>query len=138
MKRVQQHLLNIVATLLDSQQEPVSSKYKTAKDVYKLRVSLLHSIKNWTLITIGIFSATLGLQSFLLPNSFIDGGVMGISLLTRALTDLPLAMLIIGINIPFLILGYTQISKQFAIKSIVAITGLGQCVGGAFWMERKF
>ncbi len=125
MERFQQHLLKLIARLVDTHKSPVTSNYRTAKDLYKLKVALLHSIKNWLLIIIGIFSATFGLESFLLPNSFIDGGVMGISLLVRELTKLPLAILIIGINIPFLILGYAQVGKQFAIKSIIAITGLG-------------
>ncbi len=104
---------------------PGGSNYKTAKDIYKFKVSFFHSVRNWLLVVIGIFSATFGLESFLLPNSFIDGGVMGISLLVRTLTQFPLAALIVGINIPFLILGYTQVGKAFAIKSIIAIVGLG-------------
>ncbi|MFC2085164.1 YitT family protein [Bacteroidota bacterium] len=70
---------------------------------------------------IGIFSAGFGLKGFLLPNSFIDGGAMGISLLISETTYIPLSYLIIVINLPFLMLGYSQIGKQFAIKSIIAI-----------------
>ena len=44
--------------------------------------------------------------------------------MTSALTDYPLSLLIVIINIPFIILGYFQISKPFAFKSIIAITGL--------------
>ena len=58
---------------------------------------------------------------FLLPNMFIDGGVMGISLLLAELFDIPLSVLIVVINLPFLILGFSTISKQFALKSIIAI-----------------
>ncbi|MCF6271336.1 MAG: YitT family protein [Melioribacteraceae bacterium] len=60
----------------------------------------------------------------MLPNSFIDGGAMGISLLISEITSLPLSILVVAINLPFLILGYSQIGKQFAIKSIIAIIGL--------------
>jgi uncharacterized membrane-anchored protein YitT (DUF2179 family) len=124
MNKLQQFIIRLIA---GSQYKnlPATSTYRTAKDIYKLRISFLYSIRSWVLIIIGILSATFGLESFLLPNSFIDGGVMGISLLVRALTKLPLAVLIVGINIPFLVLGYTQVGKPFAIKSIIAITGLG-------------
>jgi uncharacterized membrane-anchored protein YitT (DUF2179 family) len=64
------------------------------------------------------------LEGFLLPSNFIDGGVTGISLLTRLLTNYPLPILIVVINIPFIILGYFQIGKSFVIRSIVAIVGL--------------
>lgn len=76
------------------------------------------------LILIGIVSAGFGLKGFLLPNSFIDGGAMGISLLISETTNISLSILIVAINLPFLILGYSQIGKQFAIKSIIAIIAL--------------
>tara|TARA_B100001093_G_scaffold132438_1_gene125081 strand:+ start:1721 stop:2599 length:879 start_codon:yes stop_codon:yes gene_type:complete len=75
-------------------------------------------------ISLGVLSAGFGLKGFLLPNGFIDGGVTGISLLFEALTNYPLALLIVIINAPFIILGYFQIGKLFTIKSIAAISGL--------------
>ncbi|MFL5752486.1 MAG: YitT family protein, partial [Bacteroidia bacterium] len=88
------------------------------------KVEFLHLLKDLSLITLGIFSAGFGLKSFLLPNSFIDGGVTGISLLINKVSGFSLAILIVLINIPFVILGFTQIGKSFAIKSILAILGL--------------
>ena len=80
--------------------------------------------KNLFFITLGVVAAGFGLKGFLLPNGFIDGGVTGISLLVEALTNYPLSLLIVFINAPFIILGYFQLGKLFAIKSIVAIVGL--------------
>jgi uncharacterized membrane-anchored protein YitT (DUF2179 family) len=108
------------------QQNPPAegSKYGQARAFLKLKVTILHLVRDFVAISLGIVSAGFGLKSFLLPNSFIDGGVTGISLLTSKVTQLPLPLLILVINIPFLILGYTQIGKTFAIKSIMAICGL--------------
>nr|WP_218033425.1 YitT family protein [Adhaeribacter aerolatus] len=100
------------------------SKYGQAKEFLRLKVTAWHLVKDVIFILAGIISAGFGLKSFLLPNSFIDGGVTGISLLTSGLTQYPLPLLIVVINIPFLILGFTQIGKSFAIKSILAICGL--------------
>jgi len=80
--------------------------------------------KNLFFITLGVIAAGFGLKGFLLPNGFIDGGVTGISLLVEALTNYPLSLLIVLINAPFIILGYFQLGKLFAIKSVVAIVGL--------------
>lgn len=80
--------------------------------------------KDFLLITCGVISACFGLKSFLMPNEFIDGGVTGISLLVSTLTGLKLSYLIIIINIPFVILGFRQIGKGFAIKTSVAIMAL--------------
>jgi len=80
------------------------------------------------LIIVGIFSAAFGFKGFLLTNNFIDGGATGISLLISALTPIPLYVLIICINLPFVILGYKIIGKFFAIKTMMAITGLALVV----------
>ncbi len=78
---------------------------------------------------LGVVSAGFGLQGFLIPNGFIDGGVMGISLLTNSQQSLfPLSALIIVFNLPFLFLGYKQISRTFSIKSVIAITILALVV----------
>ena len=94
--------------------------------IFKINVTPL--IKDVIYIIIGIFSAGFGLKGFLLPNLFIDGGVMGISLLISETTGISLSILIIFVNLPFLILGLSQIGKQFAIKSIIAIIGLALIV----------
>jgi len=59
-----------------------------------------------------------------MPSEFIDGGVTGISLLISTLTGFKLSYLIILINIPFVVLGYKQIGKTFAVKTAFAIAAL--------------
>lgn len=104
------------------------TKYNFGKEMYKFKISSIHLIKDSLLILVGIISAGFGLESFLLPNSFIDGGVTGISLLATELTGYPLPILIVVINIPFIIIGLTQIGKPFAIKSVIAIIGLALAI----------
>ena len=95
-----------------------------SSDVEIFKVNITHIFSDTVFILIGIVSAGFGLKGFLLPNSFIDGGVTGISLLTTEITGISLSILIVVINLPFLILGFSQIGKQFALKSIIAIIGL--------------
>ena len=92
------------------------------------RINIARALKDVMFISLGVSSASFGLKSFLLPNGFLDGGVVGISLLTNVLTDIPLPYLLILINLPFMIIGYTQISKTFAIKTLVAIIILALCL----------
>ena len=80
--------------------------------------------KDLVLITLGVVAASIGLKGFLLPNDFLDGGAMGLSLLTEIITHIDLSVLIVLINLPFLIIGSKQISKQFAMKSACAILAL--------------
>lgn len=72
----------------------------------------------------GVLSAGFGLKGFLLPNHFVDGGGTGISLLLNQITEVPLAILLILVNIPFIFLGYTQIGRGFVIKTTLAIVML--------------
>lgn len=53
---------------------------------------------------------------------------MGISLLISETTNISLSILIVVVNLPFLVLGYSQICKEFAIKSIIAIIVLAVVV----------
>ncbi len=81
-------------------------------------------IKEGFLIAFGVTSACFGLKSFLMPSHFIDGGVMGISLLISQLTKFDLSYLIVIINIPFIFMGYKQIGWGFAFKTSIAIAAL--------------
>lgn len=94
------------------------------KEIKNTKVELSHLFHDSFFILLGVISAGFGLKGFLLPNMFIDGGVMGISLTVAELTEIPLAILIVVINLPFLIMGFSTISKQFALKSIIAIVFL--------------
>ena len=104
------------------------SEYQLAKKYKEFIVSLKRNSKNFSLIVIGIFSASFGFKGFLLTNDFIDGGATGISLLIAALTVVPLYLLIICVNLPFIILGYKIMGSRFAIKTTLAIIGLAVCV----------
>lgn len=93
------------------------------------KTAFYHHIKDFVFITLGVFSAAFGFKGFLLTNHFIDGGATGISLLISALTKIPLYVLLILVNIPFIFLGYRIMGKIFAIKTSLAIGGLAFVVG---------
>lgn len=108
--------------------EKTLTDYVLAKRYKEFLIIIKRDIKNFVLIVTGIFSASFGFKGFLLTNDFIDGGATGISLLIAALTNIPLYLLIIGVNLPFIILGYNIMGKRFAVKTALAITGLALCV----------
>ena len=97
------------------------SKKELVPVISNLKVELEHAIKEYIFIILGVFSAGFGLKGFLLPNRFIDGGATGISLLLEIVTDMPLSLFLILVNVPFLILGAKMFNLRFAIKSVIAI-----------------
>jgi len=103
-------------------------RYRRAKKFWRRKIFSIRAVKDTILLTAGIFSAGFGLESFLLPNKFIDGGVTGISLLLSEISKWPLALFLILVNMPFVFLGFKQIGKWFGIKTILAIIGLALCV----------
>jgi uncharacterized membrane-anchored protein YitT (DUF2179 family) len=104
------------------------SEFALAKGYRNFIISARRYLKDLILITIGVFSASFGFKGFLLSNHFIDGGATGISLLISALTEMPLQYLIICVNAPFIVLAYNIMGRRFAIKTILAITGLSVCL----------
>jgi uncharacterized membrane-anchored protein YitT (DUF2179 family) len=122
--KIQRLFLRAFRVHIDREHNGEISDYAIARQFLKLKVTAAYLVKDIIFISLGILSAGFGLKGFLLPNGFIDGGVTGISLLTEILTDYPLSLLILVINIPFIVLGYFQIGKSFAIKSVIAIVGL--------------
>jgi uncharacterized membrane-anchored protein YitT (DUF2179 family) len=79
---------------------------------------------NAALIALGIFAAAMGLKGFLLSSRFIDGGVTGVSMLLAAITGAPLSVWLPLVNAPFIVLGYRQMGRAFAVRSALAIGGL--------------
>ncbi|MBL7771524.1 MAG: YitT family protein [Chitinophagaceae bacterium] len=78
-------------------------------------------LRDGLFIVSGVCSAAFGFKGFLLTNHFIDGGATGISLLLSNLFSIPLYVLLVLINIPFILLGRKIIGKTFAFKTILAI-----------------
>ncbi|MDP1843335.1 MAG: YitT family protein [Sediminibacterium sp.] len=108
----------------ESNEKLVFSEYEIGKGIRELKITFFSYLRDAIYIGLGIASAAFGLESFLLPNNFIDGGATGISLLSAELLQMPISLLIVLVNIPFIVLGFNVIGKQFAIKASIAIVGL--------------
>lgn len=104
------------------------SRFKIAKAFREFKISTLRLSKDVVLISGGIISAAFGLESFLLPSQFIDGGATGMSLLITEISGIPLYTILILINIPFVVLGYKIMGRPFAVKTALAISGLALCL----------
>jgi len=122
-------LVDVARKQLERKQtnKPVTQK-QIEPLVRKFEVEISHAIKEYIFIVIGVFSAGFGLKGFLLPNSFIDGGATGISLLLENITSLKLGILLVLVNLPFIYLASKTIGNKFAIKSVIAITLLALVV----------
>jgi len=85
-------------------------------------------LKDVVTVIIGILFCGFALKGFLVPNSFFDGGVTGISLLIHELYHINIAFVIIAANIPFIIMGMFQVNRTFALKTFACVIALGICL----------
>jgi uncharacterized membrane-anchored protein YitT (DUF2179 family) len=84
----------------------------------------LRELLNGLFLSLGILAAGMGLKGFLLSSAFIDGGVTGVSMLLSKTTDVPLALLLPLVNLPFVAVGWHLIGWAFAVRSVLGIAGL--------------
>lgn len=101
-----------------------SSSYSHAKRLLATRINLMRGMKDTLFIGFGVFSAAFGLEGFLLPNGFLDGGATGIALLAVRLTDLPFPVLLVLINLPFLAIAFKLAGRSFALRASASIVAL--------------
>ena len=93
-----------------------------------MKIQLPHWLSDILYTVAGILFSSFALKSFLVPNNFFDGGVTGISLLVHELYHINIAYVIIIANIPFIIMGGFMINRTYAIKTSLAVIGLGLCL----------
>ncbi|MBL7952012.1 MAG: YitT family protein [Flavobacteriales bacterium] len=101
-----------------------ASSYARAKRLSAARIMLGRTLKDTLFIGFGVFSAAFGLEGFLLPNGFLDGGATGIALLVARLTTLPFPLLLVIINLPFLVIALKLAGRTFALRATGSIMAL--------------
>ena len=76
---------------------------------------------SFIMLTIGSIIAAYALESFLIPNTILDGGVTGISIIVSKITNLPVSILVLILNIPFVYIGYKNLGRGFLIRAVYSM-----------------
>jgi len=87
-------------------------------------VTAAGGLKDTVFITLGVLAAAFGLEGFLIPNGFLDGGATGVALLIVRLTGMSFPVLLMVINLPFLYMAFRWVGRAFALRSAISIVGL--------------
>lgn len=106
----------------------VLSNYILAREFAKFRLRVRRIVAAVALLAFGVSAAAFGLLGFLLPNHFVDGGAVGVAMLSAQVSGLDFSVLLVVISIPFIILGYRTIGLQFAIRASIGIVALALAV----------
>jgi uncharacterized membrane-anchored protein YitT (DUF2179 family) len=117
-----------ILTIFKKSKKNTMQRLLDIKENFIRQLVVQRHIKDLFFVSAGVIMASIGLKGFLLPNNFLDGGAMGVSLLLELLSGIELALLIVLVNIPFILIGAKQVSYAFAIKSTIAIVALALLV----------
>ena len=74
-------------------------------------------IMDFIMLAAGAAIAAFAIEEFLVPCTILDGGVIGIGIMVNNLTHIPLSILTIVFNVPFLIIGSRKLGLTFIVKS---------------------
>lgn len=85
------------------------------------RQKLLHEVKDYLMIAIGITLYGIGWNIFLLPNDITTGGVPGIASIVYFATGFPVQYTYFSINFLLLLLSIWVLGWKFSIKTIYAV-----------------
>lgn len=75
-------------------------------------------------VIVGAILVAVGLELFLVPNGFLDGGIVGISIILTNFLALPLGAFIAVLNLPFLFLAYKHSGWRTACRTAIGIAVL--------------
>ncbi len=89
--------------------------------------SIFRTILEYIGIAAGAVIAAFAIEEFLVPCTILDGGVVGIGIMVSSLTIIPLGLLTVVLNVPFLLIGSRKMGKLFIAKS-----AFGMAVFSAF------
>ena len=87
----------------------------------KIKNKGLRKIIEYLILTLGSIIAAFALEQFLIPNTILDGGVTGISIIIYKVTNIPLSILVLLINIPFIYIGYKNLGKRFLFRTVYSM-----------------
>lgn len=101
-------------------------------DAKKIQWDHILSIRSILYILSGVILAIIGLQGFLVPNNFIDGGVTGLSILIKDVAHIHISILLLAFNVPFMIIGYHKVGRTFGLQALIAVLLLS---AGMYFIE---
>lgn len=87
----------------------------------KVKSQQSRRIISFVMLTIGAVIAAYALESFLIPNTILDGGVTGISIIVSKITQVPVSLLVLLLNIPFVYIGYKNLGRGFLIRTVYSM-----------------
>lgn len=93
------------------------------------------SVKDFVMITLGIFLVAFGLEYFHIPNNIAAGGVSGLAIIiNNFIPALPVGIIILILNVILFAVAFLTLGGGFGAKTLYASFGLS----GIMWIMETF
>ncbi|MEZ4792338.1 MAG: YitT family protein [Gelidibacter sp.] len=90
-----------------------------------LKLNNIFSLRTFLLKLLGVVCAVVAIKGFMIPNHFLDGGLLGVSILIHEFFHIDVSIPLILLNLPFVYIGYKKIGKNFAAHALISVILLG-------------
>lgn len=90
----------------------------------KLRDNTKAILEDLGYSTAGVLLSAYALKGFLVPNLFLGGGIMGVSILLNGFFGFSFPIILVLANLPLIILGRYLVSLRFAYKTLACVVAL--------------
>src|SRR5574344_796994 len=96
-------------------------------------IKIWNEVKDYLLITVGLFLYAFGWAVFLLPYQLVTGGVTGVAAIVFYATKIPIVYTYFAINVCLLVVALKILGFKFMVKTVYAILMLSFML----WMAQK-
>ena len=77
-----------------------------------------NTIKDFSIITLGMFIVSAAVYFFLIPSEIVVGSISGLSMVLSQLLGIPISLITFILNAVLLVIGFIFIGKDFGAKTI--------------------
>ena len=82
---------------------------------------VVYLLRKYILIVLGAAVYAVGFQFFCYPNAITTGGVVGMAMIINQLTNLPVGVLTILMNVPLFLIAWRHFGLDFLVGSLVGM-----------------
>lgn len=79
----------------------------------------------WVQVAFGSLVTALAVNLFLVPFRLADGGIVGIAVILHHLLGLPVAPVVVALNVPIFLLGWRTLGLPFVARTFFGVATLG-------------
>ena len=91
------------------------------QDILKSNPKLSNSVKDYVIITFGLFLYALGWVLFLLPAEITGGGISGLGAVLYFATGIPVSLTFLSVNVVLVVIAIKILGANFGFKTIYSI-----------------